>query len=1142
MSPIVCTISGDATIATLAPGASETCSSTYAITQADIDAGSRANLATAAGEDPGGNPVSDSDPHDEPLQPGPAIDLDKTGSLDDGGDGATVGDIITYTFVVTNTGNVTLSNIVVSDPLAGMSPIVCTISGDATIATLAPGGSETCSSTYAITQADIDAGSRANLATAAGEDPGGNPVSDTDPHDEPLQPGPAIGIVKTAIPQTYSAVGEVITYNYVVTNTGNVTINQPITIDDDIATDESCPNTPASLAPTETINCTASHTISQADLDSGSVTNVAFATGQDPDRNPVTSLTDDETVTVVRVNLAKTVNGPAQLQPNGTYTVLYTITATNLGGGPGVYDLVDTFSPGSGITLNTATAAYLGGSEIDQNGLLGAYPNFVTGEGLADGLNESWTVTANFTVDPAQVDPIDSQCDPGQPVINTGFYNAVSGSDTETDTDDNDTCTGLPQPGINLAKTVNGPAMLQPNGTYTVLYTVTASNNGDGPGMYNIVDTFSPGSGITLNTATIAYGGGNDVQDTTPGPYPNFVTGESLGAGNTEFWTVTANFLVDPSQVDPADSQCDPGDPVIDTGFYNRVEGVDGEENTDDNDTCTSLLQPGINLAKTVNGPAVLQPDGSYDVLYTVTASNGGDGPGTYDIVDTFSPGSGITLNTATIAYGGGNDVQDTTPGPYPNFVTGESLGAGNTEFWTITANFLVDPSQVDPADSQCDPGDPVIDTGFYNRVEGVDGESDTDDNDTCTGLPDPVIDLSKDALNVQDNGDGSYTVTYRVTASNLGDGPGFYDLTDTIDPGNGISVTQAQLTDYVPGSEDSQTGALSGPLPYSFTSPGTLVTGEALAGKRDESWTIVVEFFVDETQTDETLRCSSVEGGAGTGFFNLIEGSASDPDLGNNTACDDPPEEGGNARFMVTKYFSDLNPQDVKVFIKCDTGLPLEQEFIINHGEDNGVTFVVTSFISGEMNCSIREEPVPMGYVPTYSQEQSSSQGTPDAAGCHYDNVEAGALNYCRIDNELQEVTVYAEKVWVDAGNSLQYARFELECSKTMHTPRTLDGDGFVSWTFLPSWDGDVCNIVETSLQDASDIISEANSYCFNQEVGPGFDYDGDIHDPDSDVNWCVWTNTWFYEGIPTLNQYGLMLMILLMFGVGGFVARRYG
>ena len=125
---------------------STTFTGSYVLTQADIDAGSYLNTALATGTDPNGDPVTDPDEHTEPLPQDPAIELVKSGAFqDENGDGnADVGETIAYTFTVTNTGNVTLTNVTLADTVGGV-----TISGGP-IASLPVGGvdSTTFSGTY----------------------------------------------------------------------------------------------------------------------------------------------------------------------------------------------------------------------------------------------------------------------------------------------------------------------------------------------------------------------------------------------------------------------------------------------------------------------------------------------------------------------------------------------------------------------------------------------------------------------------------------------------------------------------------------------------------------------------------------------------------------------------------------------------------------------------------------------------------------------------------------------------------------------------------------------------------------------------------------------------------------------------------
>ena len=78
------------------------------------------------------------------------------------------------------------------------------------------------------------------------------------------------------------------------TNTGNVTLSGPFTVTDDKAT-VTCPPA-ASLAARRHITCTATYTVTQADLDAGTITNIASGHAFFG-ATPVTSTTDSETVT-----------------------------------------------------------------------------------------------------------------------------------------------------------------------------------------------------------------------------------------------------------------------------------------------------------------------------------------------------------------------------------------------------------------------------------------------------------------------------------------------------------------------------------------------------------------------------------------------------------------------------------------------------------------------------------------------------------------------------------------------------------------------------------------------------------------------------------------------------------------------------
>ena len=82
-----------------------------------------------------------------------------------------VGDVINYAITVKNTGNTTLHQITVKDPLTGLDTI---------IVVLAPGASAEYTQSYTVTQEDLNKGSVTNIATADGFTPNETPISASD--------------------------------------------------------------------------------------------------------------------------------------------------------------------------------------------------------------------------------------------------------------------------------------------------------------------------------------------------------------------------------------------------------------------------------------------------------------------------------------------------------------------------------------------------------------------------------------------------------------------------------------------------------------------------------------------------------------------------------------------------------------------------------------------------------------------------------------------------------------------------------------------------------------------------------------------------------------------------------------------------
>jgi len=120
------------------------------------------------------------------VAPAPALSITESASVTDvNKDGKVdVGDAISWSFVVTNTGNVVLTSVGVDDPTAGA--VSCPDS------TLAPGASETCTApaVHTVTEADVETGGVSNSATAFGTSPVGSVITSLPASTTVRVPGP----------------------------------------------------------------------------------------------------------------------------------------------------------------------------------------------------------------------------------------------------------------------------------------------------------------------------------------------------------------------------------------------------------------------------------------------------------------------------------------------------------------------------------------------------------------------------------------------------------------------------------------------------------------------------------------------------------------------------------------------------------------------------------------------------------------------------------------------------------------------------------------------------------------------------------------------------------------------------------------
>jgi LPXTG-site transpeptidase (sortase) family protein len=422
-----------------------TCTGSYALTQADLNnnGGGDGDIDNTVTGDTD-QTTSQTSSAAAPLTSAPSMTVAKsstTASLSAPG-------AVAYSYLVTNTGNVTLTGIGLSDDNDN-NDMSCPASS------LAVGGTMTCSATHTFSQAELDAngsptaasGNLTNNVTASSNEA----PDSSDNLDIPIVQSPGLALTKVYngytdndISTTLTA-GDDLNFTITMTNTGNTTLTTVVVSDANLTPNSaSC----ASVIPGGTCVLNGSHTVTQADVDAGSFTNTGSVTDDDVCPAAGAGTCEDTVVTPIPQNPAitvtKTIANVSFVTPTVitlTYSILVQNTGdTDLNSVQVVDDLTATFPPPATYVVNSVSSLtfsvnpgfngnsnknLLQGSDtlapgasgaislvvqVTTNGGEASYTNLATGSGITPGgtrVTASGSVTGPSFIDPALTKLVD---------------------------------------------------------------------------------------------------------------------------------------------------------------------------------------------------------------------------------------------------------------------------------------------------------------------------------------------------------------------------------------------------------------------------------------------------------------------------------------------------------------------------------------------------------------------------------------------------------------------------------------------------------------------------------------------------------------------------------------------------------------
>jgi uncharacterized repeat protein (TIGR01451 family) len=379
---------------------------------------------------------------------------------------AHVGDTITYTYYLKNSGNLPFNNVSVNNDVAGPATYQ---SGDTNNnSVLNPGETWVFTATYTVKAGDPSP--LVATATVSGVTETFVTVTAIETASTPILPAPGIDLDKVADPDM-AYIGDNITYTYTVTNTGDTALGN-VTVTDDLI--ESVVMTGGDgnenglLDTDETWTFTANYTVGPEAPDT--LVNTANVTGTYGEGETVAAA-DSASVAILKPGLALDKDAcPAMAHVGDNITYTYTVTNTGniaLGNITVKDDMIE--------------AIAMTGGDGNENELLDT--------------GEIWTYTADYVVGPEAPDAL----------VNTANVTGRYG-DGETVAAADSASVAVLKPGISLEKSAAPLHEVEVDDDVT--YTFTVTNTGNTP-LTNIILEDSRVDNIIL----ISNGNGDDILD-----------------------------------------------------------------------------------------------------------------------------------------------------------------------------------------------------------------------------------------------------------------------------------------------------------------------------------------------------------------------------------------------------------------------------------------------------------------------------------------------------------------------------------------------------------------------------------------------------------------------------------------------------